>query len=146
DAIGGKGVAEAAVVNSTLAASERREAFEDLQDGQLEFLFVSPEQLANEETMAKLKENPPSLFVVDEAHCLSEWGHDFRPDYLRLADVRARLGSPPTLALTATATPRVARDIVQALGLRDPVMARTGFDRPNLFFEVIHVAGAAGKP
>src|SRR2546423_815171 len=83
------------------AASERREAFEELQDGQLEFLFLSPEQLANEETMAKLKQRPPSLFVVDEAHCLSEWGHDFRPDYMRLGNVIETLGRPRVLALTA---------------------------------------------
>ncbi len=69
---------------------------------------------------------------MDEAHCLSEWGHDFRPDYRRLADVRERLGSPPTIALTATATPRVAKDIVAALGLRDPATPTTGFDRANL--------------
>src|SRR3954452_18222433 len=102
DAIGGKGVAEAAVINSMIPASERREAFEDLEGGHLEFVFVSPEQLANAETMAKLKENPPSLFVVDEAHCISEWGHNFRPDYMRLgAALDAFSPRPRVVALTA---------------------------------------------
>ena len=81
------------------------------------------------------------LLVVDEAHCLSEWGHDFRPDYGRLAGVRHALGDPPTMALTATATPRVAIDIARRLRLRDPVEVRTGFDRPNLTFDVLHASG-----
>ena len=82
-----------------------------------------------------------SLFAVDEAHCLSEWGHDFRPDYLRLADARDSIGARCTMALTATATPRVAADIVRALRLRDPVEVRTGVDRPNLTFDVAAVQG-----
>ena len=81
------------------------------------------------------------LLVVDEAHCLSEWGHDFRPDYGRLAGVRHALGDPPTMALTATATPRVAIDIARRLRLRDPVEVRTGFDRPNVTFDVLHTSG-----
>ena len=79
--------------------------------------------------------------MVDEAHCLSEWGHDFRPDYGRLAGVRHALGDPPTMALTATATPRVALDIARRLRLRDPVEVRTGFDRPNVTFDVLHTSG-----
>jgi superfamily II DNA helicase RecQ len=109
-------------------------------------VYVAPERFSSRRFLDAIGSAVVTRLEIDEAHCLSEWGHDFRPDYLRLADVRTRLGSPPTMALTATATPRVARDIVHALGLRDPVMARTGFDRPNLFFEVVHVAGEAGKP
>src|SRR3954470_15934622 len=100
DSIGGKGVAEAAVINSMIPASERREAFEDLEGGHLEFVFVSPEQLANAETMEKLKNNPPSLFVGDEAQCISEWGHNFRPDYLRIGAAIEALGRPRVIALT----------------------------------------------
>ena len=85
------------------------------------------------------------LFVVDEAHCVSQWGHDFRPDYFALADAARRLGARATIALTATATPRVAGDIVRRLALRDPVRVTTGFDRPNLSFAVVPCANAADK-
>jgi len=114
--------------------------------GRARLVYVAPERFSSRRFLDAIGQANVDRLAIDEAHCLSEWGHDFRPDYLRLSDVRKRLGSPATLALTATATPRVARDIVSALELRDPVMARTGFDRPNLFLEVLHVAGEAGKP
>ena len=82
-----------------------------------------------------------ALFVVDEAHCVSEWGHDFRPDYLRLAAIIRELGHPPTMACTATATPKVAEEIVARLGLREPERVRSGFDRPNLSFDVLPFDG-----
>jgi ATP-dependent DNA helicase RecQ len=129
-------LAEAAVVNSTLRVGERREAFEKLEDGSLEYLFLAPEQFANPETMEKLKATPPSLFVIDEAHCISEWGHDFRPEYARLGNVIEALGRPTVLALTATASPRVREDIVQRLGMRDPKTVVWGFDRPNIWLGV----------
>jgi len=86
-----------------------------------------------------------SLFAVDEAHCVSEWGHDFRPDYLRLKGVVETLGHPPVAALTATATPDVRRDIITQLGLREPVSFVAGFDRPNLHFRVKEVEGEKDK-
>jgi ATP-dependent DNA helicase RecQ len=136
DFLGTQGVAEAAVVNSTIPAADKRDAFEDLGDGQLEFLFLSPEQLANEETLKQLADNPPSLFVVDEAHCLSEWGHDFRPDYMRLGRVIENLKRPRVLALTATASPNVRDDIVQRLAMKDHRVVVWGFDRPNIHLAV----------
>jgi ATP-dependent DNA helicase RecQ len=132
-----------------LASSMSREqvsaTLERLGSGSTRLVFVAPERFSSRRFLEALAATNVSRLAVDEAHCLSEWGHDFRPDYRRLADVRERLGSPPTIALTATATPRVAKDIVSALGLRDPATPRTGFDRANLFFEVIRVAGDAGK-
>ncbi|WP_019874968.1 RecQ family ATP-dependent DNA helicase [Sporichthya polymorpha] len=118
--------------NSAASAAERREAMADLADGDLEFLFVAPEQFASTETMERLKAAKPSLFVVDEAHCVSTWGHDFRPDYRRIDAALAELGHPPVLALTATAAPPVRREIVETLGLEDAAVIVGGFDRPEL--------------
>jgi ATP-dependent DNA helicase RecQ len=137
ESIEDKNLPEAALVNSTQRVGQRREAFEKLEGGELEFLFLSPEQLANEETFAKVKENPPSLFVIDEAHCLSEWGHDFRPDYGRLGSVIEQLKPRPrVLALTATAAPSVRDDIVQRLGLKDQRTIVWGFERENIHLDV----------
>jgi ATP-dependent DNA helicase RecQ len=128
--------AEAAIVNSTLPAADAREALAKAAKGDLEFLFLAPEQLRKPETMDRLKEAEPSLFVIDEAHCISEWGHDFRPDYLKLGNVIEALGHPTVLALTATAAPEVRDEIVTRLGLRDPKLFVRGFDRPNIFLRV----------
>ena len=133
-----QGVGGAAGVNSTIAEGERRETFEDLEEDELEFLFVSPEQLSNEEVLDEIRAASPSLFVVDEAHCISEWGHDFRPDYLKLGAVAESLGRPPILALTATASPPVREEIVVRLGMRDPALFVRGFDRPNIWLGVEH--------
>jgi ATP-dependent DNA helicase RecQ len=145
DFIAGQGVAEAAVVNSTIRKSEKREAFEELESGDLEFLFLSPEQLANDQTLAKLKESPPTLFVVDEAHCISEWGHDFRPDFMRLGSAIEALGHPRVIALTATASPHVRDDIVKRLALKDHRVVVWGFDRPNIHLSVEKCPDAATK-
>jgi ATP-dependent DNA helicase RecQ len=136
DALEENGVGEAAAVNSLLGAAARREALAQLEEGALEFLFLAPEQLGNAETLARLRAARPSLFVVDEAHCISQWGHDFRPDYLKLGAVAEALGHPTILALTATASPRVREDIVAHLGMRDPRVLVHGFDRPNISLAV----------
>ncbi|MDQ4099668.1 MAG: ATP-dependent DNA helicase, partial [Chloroflexota bacterium] len=136
EAIAESDLGEAAEVNSTVSAREQRETFEEVQTGALEYLFFAPEQLAREETRDQLRTMKLSLFVVDEAHCISEWGHDFRPDYLRLAAVIEDQGHPTVLALTATAAPPVRAEIAERLGLREPEMIVSGFDRPNLWLGV----------
>jgi ATP-dependent DNA helicase RecQ len=127
---------EAARVNSALSAPEEREATEDIREGEPEVVFVTPERLENPEYLRVLTEGGVSLFVVDEAHCVSHWGHDFRPAYLALRDAIGTLGRPPVLALTATATPRVVDDILRQLDIPDAHVINTGIDRPNLVFEV----------
>ncbi|MEW6270780.1 MAG: RecQ family ATP-dependent DNA helicase, partial [Thermodesulfobacteriota bacterium] len=124
---------EAAAVNSLQTGSARGAALRGLRAGRIEFLFVSPEQLANEDVLARLRRAQPSLLVVDEAHCISQWGHDFRPDYLQLGKVAQRLGRPTILALTATASPRVREDVIRHLGMREPHVLVQGFDRPNIW-------------
>jgi ATP-dependent DNA helicase RecQ len=127
---------EAAGVNSNVAERDKREAMEDFGDGELEYLFLAPEQLANEEVLEQVRDAGPSLIVVDEAHCISEWGHDFRPDYLRLGAFVAEMGHPTVLALTATASPPVREEIVEKLHLHDPLVVVRGFDRPNIWLGV----------
>ena len=121
-----------AVLNSTLSGAERESVLAGLERGEVEYLFLAPEQLANPETLARLAAAAPSLLVVDEAHCVSQWGHDFRPDYLTLAAARETIGDPVVLALTATASPPVRDEIAQRLGMREPRVIVTGFDRPNI--------------
>lgn len=128
--------AEAVIVNSTQKVAETREALAKAVEGDAEFIFLAPEQLRKEETLTKLKEAAPSLFVIDEAHCISEWGHDFRPDYLQLGEVIESLGHPTVLAMTATAAPEVRNEIVERLRMRDPNVFVRGFDRPNITLRV----------
>jgi ATP-dependent DNA helicase RecQ len=130
------GAADAAQLNSSLTQTQRAAVLEGLDEGQVEFLFLAPEQLANEETLEAVRAAKPSLLVVDEAHSISEWGHDFRPDYLRLGAVAEELGRPRVLALTATASPPVRDEIVERLALRDPEVVVRGFDRPNIWLGV----------
>jgi ATP-dependent DNA helicase RecQ len=127
---------ESAAVSSAVSEGEREEALDDLSEGENEFTFLAPEQLANADVLARVREARPSLVVIDEAHCISEWGHDFRPDYLRLGAVVEELGHPPVLALTATASPPVREEIVERLGMRDGRVIVRGFDRPNIRLSV----------
>jgi ATP-dependent DNA helicase RecQ len=146
-------------VNSTESKAANEDTFDSAEAGETEYLFLSPEQLAKDDVVEAVAQTRPSLFVVDEAHCVSSWGHDFRPDYLRLAPVIERLGHPPVLALTATAAPPTRTDIVERLGMRSHREVIASFDRPNIHLAVSrfqadedkrhavveHVAGA-GKP
>ncbi|SNT65590.1 ATP-dependent DNA helicase RecQ [Asanoa hainanensis] len=140
DQIGGlerRGAAplKAVRVSSAETPKQQQAALAALRDGSAEFLFITPEQLADPDRLAEVKACKPSLVAVDEAHCISAWGHDFRPDYLALGHVIRQLGRPPVVALTATASPPVRDDIVERLGLRKPKIMVTGLDRHNLFLE-----------
>jgi len=127
---------EAAAIDASVSERRREERLEELADEELEFLFLAPEQLAREETVERLARANVSLLVVDEAHCISEWGHDFRPDYLRIGELVDALGSPTVLALTATASPPVREEIVERLRMDEPEQIVRGFDRPNIRLEV----------
>ena len=129
-----------ALVNAQRDAAANRRAVEHAVAGHVRLLYVAPERFSSPGFLERLRGAQIGLFVVDEAHCVSQWGHDFRPDYFRLADAARWLGAKSIVASTATATPQVAADIVTRLGLRDPVRVATGFDRPNLSFAVVPCA------
>jgi RecQ family ATP-dependent DNA helicase len=126
---------------SNLGPEQNRAGLEEIRSGHAQLVFCAPERFASRALRAALLTREIALFVVDEAHCVSEWGHDFRPDYLRLRPVIDLLGRPPVMACTATATPRVAEEVAARLGLRDPLLVRRGFDRPNISFDVIALGG-----
>ncbi len=130
---------EAGVINSSQSEQESAAELGKVQHAGTKLLYVAPERFDDEAFMAAMRQQRVSLFVVDEAHCVSEWGHDFRPSYLELAGAAAALGRPTMLALTATATPWVRQEIIERLGLRDPDIVVRGVDRPNLFYEVRRV-------
>ncbi|TCF99890.1 recombinase RecQ, partial [Paraburkholderia steynii] len=134
---------EAMQINSTLSAAEERQTYENLTTAARAIVFVTPEQLAKPTLLEALHGRPGpcaqprvSLIVVDEAHCISQWGHDFRPAFLQIADAVRSLGGPPVLALTATATSAVVDDIVRTLGMREARVLHTGVYRPNLRYSV----------
>ena len=131
------GEGAAVAINSAHTDAEVEDAWQKVESGQAAFLFLAPEQLAKEETVARIAAVGPALFVVDEAHCVSSWGHDFRPDYLTLGTVRAQLGNPPVAALTATASPPVREEIAERLGMKNPLVLVHGFDRPNIMLDVV---------
>jgi len=131
----------AAFINSTLSDLERSERMRRVRQGELKLLYVAPERFRSAAFLESIAEVGVDLFAVDEAHCISQWGHDFRPDYALLGKVRKRLRPPRTVALTATATPEVRDDIVRSLLMKDPEVFVAGFDRPNLFLEVAQISG-----
>jgi len=138
--------ARAAAVSSAVPAAQRRAALEAAAAGELEFLFLAPEQLANDEVMVAVRAARPSLVAVDEAHCVSTWGHDFRPEYLRIGEHVDTLDPRPrVLALTATASPPVREDVAERLHLRDPAVIVRGFARPGIALEVVRAVEAEDK-
>ncbi|WP_406066353.1 RecQ family ATP-dependent DNA helicase [Micromonospora sp. NBC_00860] len=125
-------------ISSNESPTQQAEAISEIREGRAEFLFITPEQLSNPERMAEVAGLKPALVAIDEAHCISAWGHDFRPDYLALGHLIDGIGRPPVVALTATASPPVRDDIIARLRLREPEVVVSGLDRPNLFVEVAH--------
>ncbi len=132
-------------VDSTLSAKEQTEAAEHIKDGTAQLLYVTPERLEKREFLDALRKRGVSLLAIDEAHCVSQWGHDFRPAYMGLGYARKQLGNPPVAALTATATENVVADILEQLQMRNPVTVNTGTERPNLIFSVRHTVNHEAK-
>jgi ATP-dependent DNA helicase RecQ len=135
-----------ALVNAQQDVSANADALRRAVGGEVRLLYVAPERFSSPGFVQRMGEASIGLFVVDEAHCVSQWGHDFRPDYFRLADAARHLGADAIVASTATATPQVASDIVRRLSLRDPVRVATGFDRPNIAFAVSRPAPHEKRP
>ncbi len=138
---------DAAFINASLSRAEREARYAALRAGAYKLLYVTPERFRKSQFIELIGKRRVDLLAVDEAHCISEWGHDFRPDYTRLCEFRALLGSPTTIALTATATPEVQRDIISQLGLRPAEIKvfHEGIARPNLFLQVEEVWGEDKK-
>ncbi len=126
----------ATFINSTLDATEQTRRLDQMAEGAYQLVYVVPERFRSSRFVEALRKSQLRFLAIDEAHCISEWGHDFRPDYARLGRFRKQLGDPPTIALTATATDTVRRDIVELLNLREPRLFVTGFARHNLFYAV----------
>jgi RecQ family ATP-dependent DNA helicase len=141
ESLGGR----AELINAQRDPADNRRALARAVAGEIAMLYVAPERFATPGFVERLGEAAIGIFVVDEAHCVSQWGHDFRPDYLRLGDVARALEARSIFAATATATPRVAADVARRLGLRDPVRITTGFDRPNLSYDVVSVSSERAK-
>ena len=144
DALRAKGI-DADTINSSLSPAEQNERIAALAEGRLKLLYVAPERFGQRRFVEALAKARPSLVAVDEAHCVSQWGHDFRPDYLKIGKALRQIGEVPLAAFTATATPDVRRDIVEHLMLRDPAVFVTGFARENLSFSVVRAPRKADK-
>ncbi|HEX6652488.1 MAG TPA: RecQ family ATP-dependent DNA helicase [Thermoleophilaceae bacterium] len=142
EALGARGLGDrVALVNAQQDRDANDSAIHGAVSGRLKLLYVAPERFAAARFLDQMREADVGLFVVDEAHCVSQWGHDFRPDYFRLADAARKLDASALIASTATATPRVAADVIRRLALRDPLRVSTGFDRPNISFTVARPGG-----
>lgn len=144
DALQKRGIA-ATLINSSLTTSEQNARLQWMAEGKFSLVYVAPERLRNSRFLEVIRSTPIQLLAIDEAHCISEWGHDFRPDYARIGQFRELLGGVQTVALTATATARVRQDIVQILHLRNPKHFITGFARTNLHFSVLNCRTESDK-
>ncbi|MBB5353347.1 ATP-dependent DNA helicase RecQ [Haloferula luteola] len=144
DALVAKGI-PATLINSTVPWEEQKQRLQGMRTGRWKLVYVAPERFRAESFLRALEGVEVSLFAVDEAHCLSQWGHDFRPDYMRLGKALEKIGRPQCVALTATATPVVREDILQVLGLREPFEVVSGFSRPNLSLTITAVDKKAQK-
>jgi len=134
-----------AMISSGMSPEAASAALGQVRSGAARIVYCSPERFASHVFLDALSQRRIDLMAVDEAHCVSEWGHDFRPDYLRLPEIAERLGRPTVMACTATATKAVAAEIVSRFGLREPLQVRSGFDRPNLSFDVVKLEGKGSK-
>jgi RecQ family ATP-dependent DNA helicase len=134
-----------AMVTSAMSEEAVRRSLAQVRGGEARIVYCSPERFASAVFLGAIEQRRIDLLAVDEAHCVSEWGHDFRPDYLRLPEIAERLGRPTVMACTATATETVAREIAARFAMRDPLQVRAGFDRPNLSFDVVRLEGTGSK-
>ncbi len=138
DAINGISAEEGVghVLNSSLNKTQTKQVFDDIKSGKTKLLYVAPESLVKEEYLNFLKEIKISFVAIDEAHCISEWGHDFRPEYRNLKLIIDKIAKVPVIALTATATPKVQDDIQKTLGMNNALVFKDSFNRPNLYYEI----------